>query len=65
MIGRNMVTSLIRHGLTLAAGYLVAQGLVSEADAATFVSSASMVLAAVAWSAWEKYAEQSQQGGSK
>lgn len=49
--------SVIRHVLTLAAGYLVSQGIWSEQDAAGYVAAASMVALSLAWSIWQKYGD--------
>lgn len=52
-----LIASAIRHGLTAFSGYLVAQGLVNEVDAAAFVGPASMFLGTLLWSAWQKYGD--------
>jgi len=42
-----------RHGLTIAAGYLLAHGLIQQADQQVFIS-AALALAGVAWSTMNK-----------
>jgi hypothetical protein len=48
-----MLFGLLRHVLTMAGGYLVAKGYVSEGDVETIVG-ATIALAGVAWSAFDK-----------
>jgi hypothetical protein len=48
-----MLFGLLRHVLTMAGGYLVAKGYVSEGDVET-IAGATIALAGVAWSAFDK-----------
>jgi hypothetical protein len=48
-----MLFGLLRHVLTMAGGFLVAQGYVAEGDVETIVG-AVLALGGVAWSALEK-----------
>ena len=46
---RSILLGYVRHGLTIAAGYLLAHGLIQQADQQVFISGA-LALAGVAWS---------------
>lgn len=48
--------SIIRHGLTSAAGALVTAGYLSDSDAAQVVG-AIMALVGIAWSAYQKHGQ--------
>lgn len=48
-----MLFGLLRHVLTLAGGFFVAQGYVSEGDVETLVG-ATLAIGGVAWSAYDK-----------
>lgn len=45
--------SLIRHALTTAGGYLVAQGAITSGDAEA-LTGGIMALVGVAWAMWDK-----------
>lgn len=47
--------SLIRHALTYLAGLLVARGLWTQDEAASYVGAAVAALLALGWSLWSKY----------
>ena len=51
------IGSVLRHILTLAAGYLVSAGIWSEQDAAGYAAGLSMALLALGWSIWQKHSE--------
>ena len=46
--------SILRHFLTIAAGYLVAQGIWTQEEAMTYVAAAALGLLGVGWSVWQK-----------
>lgn len=50
------VTAFIRHGLTTAAGALVADGLLMSNQTNDFVG-ASFFMIGIAWSWWQKYGQ--------
>jgi hypothetical protein len=54
---KSILLSYIRHALTLAAGYLLAHGLITQADGQLLLS-AGLTLAGVAWSTAQKFAAQ-------
>lgn len=47
--------SVLRWGLTIAAGWLVNAGVWSSGEATTYVAGAVLGLLALGWSLWEKY----------
>ncbi len=53
-----VVGSILRHLLTLAAGYFVSQGIWTEAEAASYVAGIVLALVGLLWSLYEKYAQQ-------
>lgn len=50
------VASILRSILKIAAGYLVAKGVWTGGDAATYVSAAALALVGLGWSYWTTYA---------
>jgi hypothetical protein len=50
---KQLFTGYVRHGLTVAAGYLLAHGLMQQADQQIFIS-AGLGLAGIAWSTVSK-----------
>jgi hypothetical protein len=50
---KQIFTGYVRHGLTIAAGYLLAHGLIQQADQQVLIS-AGLGLAGVAWSTVSK-----------
>lgn len=55
------VAGQVRHLITLAAGYLVAKGIVQSGDSANFVniaSGAALALIAMGWSWWQKVGQE-------
>ena len=46
--------SILRHFLTIAAGYLVAQGIWTQEEAMTYVAAAALGLLGVGWSVCQK-----------
>jgi hypothetical protein len=52
---KNILLGYVRHGLTLAAGYLLGRGLIDQAGGELLLS-AGMGLAGLVWSAGQKYA---------
>ncbi len=50
---KSILLGYLRHGLTAAAGYLLAHGLIQQADEQVLIS-APLALAAVAWSTINK-----------
>jgi hypothetical protein len=52
---KNILLGYVRHGLTLAAGYLLGRGLIDQAGGEVLLS-AGMALAGVAWSTGQKLA---------
>jgi positive regulator of sigma E activity len=50
---KSILLGYLRHGLTIAAGYLLAQGLIRQADEQVLIS-AVLALAGVAWSTASK-----------
>ncbi len=47
---------LVRHGLTYGAGFLIGAGVLSSSQESDFVG-AGMLLAGIAWSAYQKWAK--------
>jgi hypothetical protein len=54
---KTLLFSYLRHALTLAAGYLLAHGLVDQAGGQILLS-AGLAIAGVAWSTAQKFAAQ-------
>lgn len=54
---KRLAGSAIRHLLTLASGWLVARGLLTEADATQLVVGLTPLVVAWLWSAWAKRRE--------
>jgi hypothetical protein len=52
---KTILLGYIRHGLTLAAGYLLGHGLIDQSGSQVLLS-AGMALAGVAWSTGQKLA---------
>jgi hypothetical protein len=52
---KSILLGYVRHGLTAAAGYLLAHGLIAQADQQVILS-AGLALAGVAWSTISKLA---------
>ena len=50
---RPILLGYLRHGLTVAAGYLLAHGLIQQADQQVLIS-AALAVAGVAWSTLDK-----------
>ena len=50
---KTILLGYARHGLTAAAGYLLAHGLIQQADQQVLIS-AALALAGVAWSTLDK-----------
>lgn len=50
---KSILLGYLRHGLTIAAGYLLAHGLIQQADQQVLIS-AVLALAGVAWSTINK-----------
>lgn len=50
---KSILLGYARHGLTVAAGYLLAHGLIQQADEQVLVS-AALALAGIAWSTADK-----------
>jgi len=50
----SILQAYLRHALTVAAGYLLAQGLIQQADQQVIIS-AGLALAAIAWSTLNKF----------
>jgi hypothetical protein len=50
---KQILVGYLRHGLTALAGYLLARGLIQQADQQVFIS-AMLALAGVAWSTINK-----------
>jgi len=50
---KSILLGYVRHGLTVAAGYLLAHGLVQQSDEQVLVS-AGLALAGMAWSTGSK-----------
>ena len=50
---KTIILGYLRHGLTAAAGYLLAQGLIQQADQQVLIS-AGLAVAGVAWSTINK-----------
>lgn len=50
---KNILLGYLRHALTAAAGYLLAQGLIQQADQQILIS-AALAVAGVAWSTISK-----------
>lgn len=48
--------SILRSLLKIGAGYLVARGVWSQADATTYVAAAALALVGLGWSYWTTYA---------
>ena len=46
--------SILRHFLTIAAGYLVAQGIWTEEEAMTYAAAAALGVLGLGWSIWQK-----------
>ena len=46
--------SILRHFLTIAAGYLVAKGIWTQEEAMTYAAAAALGLLGVGWSVWQK-----------
>ena len=51
LIPKDFVLSLIRHGLTVGAGWLVAKGM-TDGDSASALVAGVMGTVAIAWSHW-------------
>lgn len=47
--------AILRHGLTLLAGYFVAHGYFSQGDAVNYVAGFIAFLLGLGWSLWQKY----------
>lgn len=56
---REMLASIIRHFLTIGAGFLVARGIWTPEDAATYVAAVTLALVSVAWGLYQKYMSRS------
>jgi hypothetical protein len=54
---KSILTGYVRHGLTAAAGYLLAHGLIGQQDQQVLMS-AGLALAGVAWSTASKLIQQ-------
>jgi hypothetical protein len=54
---KSILLGYARHGLTVAAGYLLAHGLIAQEDQQVLIS-AGLALAAVAWSTASKLVHQ-------
>ncbi len=54
---RSILLAYVRHGLTLASGYLLAHGLIDQAGSQVLLS-AGLAMAGVAWSTGQKLAAQ-------
>lgn len=54
-IAQEAIGSILRWGLAIVAGYLVKQGIWTDAAATTYVMAASLALLSVGWSLWQKY----------
>lgn len=52
------LTAILRHFLTLAAGYFVTHGIWTQQNATDYVAAAALFLAGWGWSLWQKYAAQ-------
>lgn len=49
------IGAILRHVLTILAGYLVSKGIWTDAEASTYVTAAVAALVAFGWSLWTKY----------
>lgn len=49
------IGAILRHFLTLLAGYLVSKGIWTDAEAVTYVSAAVAALIALGWSLYQKH----------
>lgn len=49
------IASILRHFLTIAAGYLVARGIWTQGSATSYVEAAALALISVGWAIWQKY----------
>lgn len=54
-IVQEMLASVVRAGLKIAAGYLVAAGIWSGADADRYVAAGALALVGIGWSLWKTY----------
>jgi hypothetical protein len=54
---RSIALAYVRHGLTLASGYLLAHGLIDQAGSEILLS-AGLAVAGVVWSTGQKFAAQ-------
>ena len=61
---KSILLGYARHGLTAAAGYLLAHGLMQQADQQVFIS-AVLALAGIAWSTINKLAANYESGARK
>jgi hypothetical protein len=50
---KDLITSLVRHGLTFGGGFLIAQGLVT-ADESNSLIAAAVSVVAIVWSIFER-----------
>lgn len=53
------LAAIFRWALTIGAGYLVARGIWTQEEAATYVIGGALALTALLWSVYQKYVERS------